>query len=379
MKIDIETQTFVRFWLVVIGFAAVIGAIYLSISALILIGIALFLALALNPPVSWLAHKLPGKSRVGATAIAYLFVVTFLGTAVFLVVPPIVEQSSKFAETVPGLIDKATSQKPALDDFLHRYNLTGAFDQAVSNAKNQAAQASQQLAGSLVGFVTGAVGWIISLFLVLVLGFVMLIEGPNWMDKFWGLYEDPEKLADHRATVEKMYRVVTGFVTGQLTVAAIAAVVVFLALLVMSQIPHLAIPTNLALPLAFIVLLMEVIPMVGAPLATVLIGLVLLLNSPFAALVFVVFYILYQQVENNFIAPRIQSKNVELSVLWILIAILIGSTVFGLIGGLVAIPIAGSLRVLLMDYLARAKRKREQSKGPKGLVKQLLKRAAAED
>lgn len=377
MKVEIETQTFVRFWLVVIGFVAAIGAIFLARGALITIGIALFLALALNPPVTALAAKLPGKSRVGATALAYLIVVTLIGGILFLVVPPIIGQTAKFTASVPSLIDKATSQKPLLDNFIKQYNLTDAVNKAIETVKDQATQASTQLGTVLVGVVTGTFGWLLNLFFVLVLGFFMLIEGPYWMKRIWDLYDDQEKLERHRNSVEKMYRVVTGFVNGQIAVASIGAGFVFLTLLVMSFFPSLNIPTNLALPLAVIVFVMELIPMVGATLATVITGLILLLNSTMASLLFVVFYLVYQQLENNFISPHIQSKHVELSVLWILMALLIGSSIFGIIGGLISIPIAGCLRILLMDYLDYTKKQREK-KTPKGLAK-LVKRAVKGD
>ena len=373
MKIDIETQTFVRFWLVVLGFATIIGAFFLARGAILLIVIALFLALALNSPVSMIAKRLPGKSRVGATAIAYVAVIALLGAITFFAVPPIVEQTAKFTETLPSLIDKTTSQKPLLDDFVNHYNLRGALDSAVANIKDQAAQLSQQLATVLVNIVTGAVGWILNLVIILVLTFLMLIEGPLWMKQIWGLYDDPEKLEDHRETLEKMYRVVAGFVNGQLVVAAIASVITFIVVIIMSLIGGLNVPANLALPLAFIVLLLEVIPMIGAPLATLIGGLVLLLNSPVAALIFVIFYVIYQQIEGNLIVPHIQSKSVDLSALWIIIAILIGSMTFGLLGALLSIPVAGCLRVLLVDYLAYT-RKRRQRKEPKGLAK-LIKHA----
>lgn len=377
LKVEIETQTFVRFLLVVIGFTALIGAVYLSRSALITIGIALFLALALNPPVSALAARLPGKSRIGATALAYFIVVTLIGGILFLVVPPIIQQTAKFTATVPSLIDKATSQRPALDDFVKKYNLEEALDQAVVSAKKQATEASTQLGAVLVAVLTGAFGWVINLFFVLILGFFMLVEGPMWMKKIWDLYDDSEKRDMHKASVEKMYRVVTGFVNGQIAVASIGALFVFLTVLTMSFFPSLQVPINLALPLAVIVFVMELIPMVGAPLATIITGFVLLLNSPTAGLLFVAIYLVYQQVENNLIAPHIQSKSVELSVLWILMAILIGSSVFGLIGGLISIPIAGCLRILLMDYLEYTKKQREK-KEPKGIAK-LIKRVVKDE
>jgi predicted PurR-regulated permease PerM len=99
--------------------------------------------------------------------------------------------------------------------------------------------------------------------------------------------------------------------------------------------------------------------------------LVLLFNSPMAALIFVIFFVIYQQIENNFISPTIQSKNVELSALTILAAILIGVTLGGLLGGIVAIPIAGCIRVLLLDQLENARKKRalESSNPVKKLIK----------
>lgn len=374
VKIDIETQTFVRFGLVIIGFALALLAINLAQGALITIGIAMFLALALNPPVSALAKRLPGKSRVGATAIAYLLVVALIGAILFLVVPPIVQQTGKFVTTVPSLIDKTMEKKPLLDNFLAQYNLRDALDQSITTVKDQIAGISTQLAGIAVGVVTGAFGWVVNAFFVLILGFFMLIEGPLWMKKIWDLYQDAEKREMHKASVEKMYRVVTGFVNGQIAVASIGASFVFITVFIMSLFPGLQLASNLALPLAAIVFVMELIPMVGAPLATILTGLILLLNSTTAALLFVAIYLVYQQVENNVIAPKIQSKNVELSILWILMALLIGSSIFGLIGGLISIPIAGCLRILLIDYLEYAKKRREKTT-LKSAIKKVIKRA----
>jgi predicted PurR-regulated permease PerM len=359
VKIDIETQTFVRFGLVILGFVVALLAINLAKGALITVGIALFLALALNPPVTALARRLPGKSRVAATALAYLLVVAILGAILFLVVPPIVQQTGKFVTTVPSLIDKTVEKKPLLDNFVAQYNLRDALDQAITTVKDQIAGISTQIAGIAVAVVTGAFGWIINAFFVLVLGFFMLIEGPFWMKKFWDLYQDEEKRERHKSSVEKMYRVVTGFVNGQIAVASIGASFVGVTIFIMSLFPGLQIASNLALPLAAIVFVMELIPMVGATLATILAGLILLLNSASAAILFVIIYVVYQQIEGNLIAPKIQSKNVELSVLWILIALLIGSSIFGLIGGLISIPIAGCLRILLIDYLEFAKKRRE--------------------
>ncbi len=360
VKIDIETRTFVRFGMVLLGFIAAIGAIFVAQGALVTIIIALFLALALNPAVSWLAKKLPGKSRTGASAISYLVVVTLLATFLFAFVPPVIEQSAKFAKTVPQLIDNVASKRSIFDDFINRYNLRSTVDKAIEDTKNQAAAVSTELGSIVVNSATATFGGIITLMFVLILTFFMLIEGPEWLSKIWGLYDDPDKLERHRSLVNKMYRVVTGFVGGQVTVAAIGGVVSFVGLLVMSFIPQLGIPANLALPLATLLFLSALIPMIGTTLGCVLVSLVLLLNSPLAALVFAIFFVTYQQIDNNFITPTIQARAIDLSVLMILVAILIGTSLFGLLGGLVAIPLAGCVRVLLVDYLDYAAKKRKQ-------------------
>ena len=368
VKIDIDTKTFVRFGLVLIGFVVALLVIYKIRSALTILGVSLFLALALNPPVSLISRRLPSNSRVGATAIAYLVVITLLGGFMFMVVPPVIEQTTKFAQTVPDLIDEAARNKTVFDDFIQRYGLEDTTNKAIENAKDQASSVAANLGNLIVGGAGVVFNGIANLVFVLVLAFLMLIEGPVWLRKLWDMYQDPERLDRHRTLVKKMYRVVTGFVNGQLTVAAIASASAMVTILILSAV--FGTPANLAIPLAAVVFITGMIPMVGSTIGGALVGLVLLFNSPFAALIFVIYFIIYQQIENNFIAPTIQAKNVELSALAVLSAILIGVSLFGLLGGVIAIPVAGCLRVLLIDYLEQS-RKVRASKMPKAVLKKL--------
>lgn len=371
VKIDIDTKVFIRFVVVVFGFSLALLAIYKTRSALALLGVSLFLALALNPPVSRLSKQLPSNSRVGATAIAYLVVLLLLGGFMVLIAPPVIEQSAKFADTVPDLIDEANSQRYIFDDFIQRYGLEDAVNSAVENAKNQASSVAANLGNTLVGGVGTILGGLANLVFVLVLTFLMLIEGPAWMRRMWGLYDNQERLERHQSLVKRMYRVVSGFVNGQLAVAGIAAVSTLIVLLTMSA--TLDLPANLAVPLSVIIFITGMIPMIGATIGAALVGLVLLFNSPMAALIFIIYFVVYQQIENNFISPTIQSKNVELSALTILAAILIGITLGGLLGGIVAIPVAGCVRVLLLDQLEQSRKKRlDDETNP---VKKLIKKA----
>ncbi len=363
VKIDIDTQTFIRFGLVAIGFVVTIISIYKVRGALMVIGLALFLALALNPPVTRIARRLPGRSRIGATAIAYFLVVGLLGGLLFTVVPPIVEQTSKFAETVPGLIDQVNSQRGVVKTFVERYGLEDQLDQSVADAKKQASALAANLGNVIVGSVATLFSGAVTLLVVLVLGFLMLIEGPGWLSKVWGLYQDPALLERHQEIVKKMYKVVTGYVNGQILVAFIASLCTLATILILSALFPL--PSNLAFASAAVIFLTGLIPMFGATIGAIIVGLMLFLNDPGAALVFVVYFIVYQQIENNFISPTIQSRAVELSALAVLIAIFTGTTLFGLVGGLISIPIAGCIRVLVLDHIEHSTRLRSSKRRAK--------------
>ncbi|HJP81712.1 MAG TPA: AI-2E family transporter [Candidatus Saccharimonadales bacterium] len=371
VKIEIDTKTFIRFWLVVIAFTFVILAIYSARDALILIATALFLALALNAPVSYLAKYLPHKSRVGGTAIAFLIVIAFLFVILFLVVPPIVQQTMKFFDTIPSLVNEATTQTHGLDGLISKYQLQPQIDSAVNSIKEGFAGWAAGIGQNVLSGVGSVASTVGSSFLVIVLSFLMLIEGPMWLKRLWGVYNDEERMEAHRALIHRMYTVVTGYVTGQLTVSTIGSLATGIAVFLLS----LAFPevsANLALPAVAIAFILSLIPMFGATIGGVIITLLLVANNLTAGVIFGIYFIVYQQIENNFISPTIQSKRVELSPLAVLVSVTVGIYVFGLAGGIISIPIAGCIKVLLEDYLTRARRNREKSERPMAkLVKKL--------
>jgi predicted PurR-regulated permease PerM len=363
VRVDIDTKTFVRFWLVVIGFAFAILAIYSARAALVLLGLALFLALALNAPVSYLARHLPGKSRVGGTALAYIFVIVMLAAFIFLVVPPIVQQTVKFSETVPALVESATSQWYGINELVTKYHLQTQVDSAMTAIRENTTGWATEASRNVLSGIGSAASIVVSTVLVLVLSFLMLVEGPMWLQRLWGVYNDQERMEYHRNLVHRMYNVVTGYVTGQLTVSAIGATMAGTVVFILSLF-FVAVPSNLALPTVAIAFTLSLIPMFGATIAGVLISILLTFNDITAGIIFVVFFIVYQQVENNFIAPTIQARKLELSALTVLSAVTVGIYVFGLAGGIISIPIAGCLKVLLEDYLERARKNRQRSEKP---------------
>ncbi len=352
-RIDIETQTFVRFWLVVIGFVVAFAVLIAAQQALIILGVSFFLALVLNKPVSALANVLPGKSRVGGTAIAYVLVLFTLGAFVSLVVPPILEQTAKVADTIPTFIDQAQSQWKGLANFAEHYGYEAQLNQTLESLKNSATGWAANIGTGVVSSVGSLLGFVTAAFLVLVLTFLMLIEAPRVLAFIWGAYGDKNKMEYHKKLATKMYHAVTGYVTGQLTVSGIGAFFAGITVFILSWIFN--VPANLALPAVAISFVLSLIPMFGATIAGVLICVLLAFNDVTAAVVFAVYFIVYQQIENNFISPTIQSRTVKLSALAILGSVTVGLYLFGIAGGIISIPIAGCVKVLVEDYLERKK------------------------
>ena len=375
VRIEIDTKTFVRFWLVVMGFGLAGLAIYSAKDALVLLGISLFLALALNRPVAAIAKKLPGKSRLGGTALAYTTLVLLLGCVIWFVIPSIVQQSAKFVESIPSIIDQASSQWRGVNDFIDKNNLRPQVDSMMENIKQQSSSWATSVGTNLLSSVGSLASFLGSLFLVLVLSFLMLLEGPTWVKRLWGLYNDEEKMERHKKLVGRMYNVVTGYVSGQLTVSGIDAILSGFVVFVLS-LTFPVINSNLAMLTVMATFVLTLIPMFGATIAGALISLLLFFNNMTAGVIYAIYFVIYQQIENNFVSPSIQSKKVELSALTVLVAVTIGLYVGGLLGGLVAIPVAGVVKVLLDNYLEQVKSKRVENEKP---LNKLVKKLKNED
>lgn len=350
VKIEIDTQTFVRFWLVMIGFGLAGLTLYSARTALILVLISFFLALALNSPVHYLAKHLPGNSRLAGTAGAYIAVVGIVLGFIFLVIPPMIQQTVHFAETIPSLVERNKGNFTSVEHFVDKYQLQPQIDKALDNARESASGWAASIGSNVLSGLNSILGVLISLLLVLVMSFLMLLEGPAWMRRLWSVYDDEKTRIHHQQLAQKMYSVMTGYVNGQLAVAGIAGLLSGLMVFGLSFFFD-EISANLALPVFAIASLLSLVPMFGATIAGVLITLIIALNSIPAAIVFAIYFVVYQQIENNFISPVIQSKTVQLSALIVLVSVTIGTYMFGLAGGIISIPIAGWIKVLIEDYL----------------------------
>jgi predicted PurR-regulated permease PerM len=350
VKIEIDTKTFVRFWLVVIGFGLSGFAVYSAKDGLGIVLAALLLALALNAPVHAIANKLPNRSRLIATMSAFIGVVVFLGIFIALVLPPIIGQTAHFVDTLPSLVDKNRSQLSGVNSFVESHHLQPQVDKAMEDLKSKAGGWAANIGGNVISGVTSVFGFAFALFLTLVMSFLMLLEGPQWMERIWKLYRNPVTMKQHKDLAYKMYRVFQGYVNGQLAVSGVGGILAGLTVFIISMFfPD--VPSNLALPSAAIAFIISLIPMFGATIAGIIVTIMLGLNSLMAGVIFAVYFIIYQQIENNLIAPQIQSRTIQLSALAVIIAVTIGTYVFGIAGGVISIPIAGCIKVLMEYYL----------------------------
>lgn len=350
VKLSVSTGTFVRFWLVIMGFIALAAAMYIARVPLVMLAISFFLALVLNRPVSFLARHLPGKSRTVAILIAYLIVAAMIGILLVTIVPIFVRQISSFVTSIPDMLATAHDNTGWFSNLLEQYNLTVQFNSWVSGLESQITHYVSSLGSTFISTVSNIFVFLGNVCLVLFATFFMLLEAPSWEEKYWRLiYKDPARRCHHKTVARKMYDVVSGYVTGQATVGVISATFTAVLVGVLAMIFDFNI--SLVWPAWITIFLMVFVPMFGAVIGGAIVALLLMIYSLPAAIIYVVVFTIEQQIENNVIQPRVQSKHMEVSALVILIAITLGLQVGGLLGALVAIPVAGCIVVLVRDIL----------------------------
>lgn len=347
VTITVSNRTIIRTIALIIGSLLVIKVIGQLSHVLTLIFSAFFLALALNPAVNWISRQLQIKSRVRATGIAYLLVISSLVIFFSLVVPPLVRQTANFIDTVPQTVNNFKTQDSSVARFARKYNLDDKLDELGRDFSNRAGNYT----GTVLTTASRIGGTIVSILAVLVLTFMMLVEGPDWFKRLLG-YVPAKRREHHRLLALKMYRIVTGYVNGQVLIAAIAAGFAMVMLFIASNIFNVSVNP---IALGGIVFLFGLIPMIGNTLAAVIVSLVCLFSSVGLAITVIVFFLVYQQIENATLQPYIQAKNNELTPLLVFVAALLGAGFGGIIGAFVAIPAAGCAKILLEDYLSRKK------------------------
>jgi predicted PurR-regulated permease PerM len=344
---DSTPREIARNVLVVVGVVLSLYLLYLLRRPLGWIVLAMFLAIAMSGPVNWL-HRHIGR-RGPSIAIAYIVLLLIPVALAGIVVPPVVTGGNDLANNAP----KYASD---LQRFVQRNRtLRGLEDDygLVTQIENEAKKLPSRLggaAGTLRDLGLGLVNSIFAGVTILVLSVFMVAGGRGWLRRAAAL-QPPERAAMIDRVVDRMAVAVGNYVAGALAQATVAGITTFIVLEI------LGVP--FAAPLSVVVFFFDLVPLVGATIAAVVVGIVtVFVHFPTATIVWTVWAILYQQLENNVIQPQIQRRAVDVHPFAVLVSVLFGSTLFGVPGALLAIPVAASGQIALAEWWSfRAERR----------------------
>ena len=196
--------------------------------------------------------------------------------------------------------------------------------------------------GTAFAVTKGVVTAVVATLTIAFLTFFMLLEGPRWVERFYALLPE-EKQPRWRAVGSQIYRTVGGYVTGNLSISVIAGTASTIALTALG-VPY-------ALALGLLVAILDLIPLAGATIAAVAVSTVAFLDSIQSGIIILVFFIVYQQLENHVLQPIVYGDRAALAARGP-DRVLIGAELAGVVGALAAIPVAGTIQVVLVDWLA---------------------------
>ena len=335
--VDFTPRTVFRVIGLLLTTAIVLEILWIARHVLTWIFIALFLALALNPAVDRLEARL--KRRGLATGVVYIAALAAVVGIGFLFIPTLVNQVNDFAGKVPDYLNDLTKGRGRLGFLQTKYHLV---DKARKALQDGGASKLFGVSGAALSLARGVVNAVLATVTIAFLTLFMLLEGKRWIESFFSLLA-PAAARRWRAVGHDIYRTVGGYVTGNLLISLIAGGLTTIVLLILG-VPY-------AVALGLIVAILDLIPLAGATIAAIIVGAVAALHSIPAGIIVVVFFIVYQQVENHILQPVVYGRTVQLSPLVVLIAVLIGAALGGVLGALAAIPVAGSLQVVFVDWL----------------------------
>jgi predicted PurR-regulated permease PerM len=324
--------------LIVVGVVVMLYVLYLLRRPLGWLVIATFIAVALSGPANWLHRRMRRGLAIALTYVGLLLVPVAIAA---IVVPPVVRGANDLAERAPQYaadLQDFVQQNETLRSLEADYGL-------VSRLEEEARTLPARLGGAALTLRDLGVGLVNSVFAavtILVLSVFMVAGGRGWIRRALAL-QPPERAAQLNRIVDRMALAVGNYVAGALAQATVAGVATFVVLLL------LGVP--FAAPLAVVVFFFDLIPLVGATIAAVVVGIVtVFVNFPTATIVWTVWAIVYQQIENNVIQPQIQRRAVNVHPFVVLVSVLFGSSLFGVPGALLAIPFAASVQIALAEW-----------------------------
>ena len=329
-----STRRVVRISLAVAGTAGALYLLYLIRSVLELILLAVFVALWLGTFVEFLTRRrVPRVVAILAAYLALFASVLFLG---FVAVPPIVRQIDAGVRQLPAGIGKLR-ENATFRKYDNKYKITPKLESEARKLPSRLASIANELSALTVGAFTA----LTKLISVLALGFFFLRDGPQLANRLYRI-RGPDQEERLRRLGTEIYRSVSGYVAGNIAISVVAGLVAYITLTLLG--------VGFAAPLAVIVGVFDLLPLVGATIAAIIVGIVTLFYSfPADTIIWAIVVVVYQQVENNVLSPIVYRRTVQVSGMLVLISVLIGATLGGVIGALLAIPVAAAIQIVVRD------------------------------
>jgi predicted PurR-regulated permease PerM len=327
-----------RTLVIFVSFAISLYLVYLLRKPIGWVLIATFLAVALSGPVNVLNQWMRRGFAITIVYFGLLLIPIGIGA---LIIPPLVTQGNNLIQNLPRYaqdVQDYTNKNERLRKIEADYNITEKLQQQADKLPARVGDAANVLGNIGLGLVNS----LFALFTILVLTAFLLGSGAGWVNRMLQL-RPPEHSTRIRTALDHMSKAVGAYVGGVLAQATLAAVLAYIVLAI------LGVP--FAGALAIVIFFADLVPLVGATIGAVLVGVVTVFGDfPTATIVWVIYSIVYQQVENTLIQPQIQKRAVNVHPFIGLVAVLFGSTLLGVLGALVAIPVAASVQIAIREW-----------------------------
>jgi predicted PurR-regulated permease PerM len=329
-----------RVVVIVVTVVLTLYLIFLLRRPLTWIFIAGFLAVAVSGPVNFLARYM---RRGFAIAIVYVSLILIPFALGALLIPPLVEQGNNLVNNLPEYVQDIqdfVQKNDRLRQLEEDYNITAELQKQASTLPGRVGDA----AGILSDIGLGLVNSVFAGVSIFVLSLFMIGSGRTWLG-WMAARQGPAREDWLNRLFDRIGRAVGNYVAGALGQAFVAAILAYVVLRVLG-VPY-------AGSLAVIIFLLDLVPLVGATLGAIIVGIITLFNDfPTSTIIWTVWSVVYQQIENNVIQPRIQARAVQVHPFGVLVSVLFGSTLFGVLGALLAIPIAAAIQISIHEYNA---------------------------
>src|SRR4051794_4779802 len=298
--------------------------------------IALFFTVALYPLVNLVQRRLAWCHRSLATLVVFSAVFLVLGGLLAVFAVPLATEGTQLAGQLPGIITDARAGRGPVGDLLERTNAL----QFVQNNQERISAFATSLGTPALNLLRGVGTGLVAAVTIFVLSYLAVLEGPKVVEGTLALF--PAQRAERiRRVTRDCAKTVTGYISGNLLISVICGVLTYAMLKITG--------VGFAALIALFVAIADLIPLVGATLGAVVASIAAFLHSVPAGIAAVIFFVVYQQLENHLLQPVIFARTVKLNPLAVLVAILLATELAGILGALLAIPVAGIIQVVLRD------------------------------